>query len=142
MARTAGRSADETRQLILTSAARLIGRHGTTVPVTDIAEAAGVSKGGLLYHFPNKETLLNGVATNLMTQFRSHVEQAATAEPEGVPGRLTRAYIRVSFAHAGDPSGLRDYIALIWVWVCQGAGVSGRRARRRRRPLVPVRVRW
>ena len=27
MARTAGRSADETRQLILTSAARLIGRH-------------------------------------------------------------------------------------------------------------------
>lgn len=112
MARTAGRSADETRQLILTSAARLIGRHGTTVPVTDIAEAAGVSKGGLLYHFPNKETLLNGVATNLMTQFRSHVEQAATAEPEGVPGRLTRAYIRVSFAHAGDPSGLRDYIAL------------------------------
>ena len=50
MARTAGRSADETRQLILTSAARLIGRHGTTVPVTDIAEAAGVSKGGLLYH--------------------------------------------------------------------------------------------
>ena len=43
MARTAGRSADETRQLILTSAARLIGRHGTTVPVTDIAEAAGVS---------------------------------------------------------------------------------------------------
>ena len=78
MARTAGRSADETRQLILTSAARLIGRHGTTVPVTDIAEAAGVSKGGLLYHFPNKETLLNGVATNLMTQFRSHVEQAAT----------------------------------------------------------------
>ena len=80
MARTAGRSADETRQLILTSAARLIGRHGTTVPVTDIAEAAGVSKGGLLYHFPNKETLLNGVATNLMTQFRSHVEQAATAE--------------------------------------------------------------
>ncbi len=112
MARTAGRSADETRQLILTSAARLIGRHGTTVPVTDIAEAAGVSKGGLLYHFPNKETLLNGVATNLMTQFRSHVEQAATAEPEGVPGRLTRAYIRVSFAHAGDPNGLRDYIAL------------------------------
>ncbi|WP_218682724.1 TetR/AcrR family transcriptional regulator, partial [Microbacterium sp. BF1] len=47
------------------------GRHGTTVPVTDIAEAAGVSKGGLLYHFPNKETLLNGVATNLMYERRS-----------------------------------------------------------------------
>ena len=77
-----------------------------------VARRAEVSKGGLLYHFPNKETLLNGVATNLMTQFRSHVEQAATAEPEGVPGRLTRAYIRVSFAHAGDPNGLRDYIAL------------------------------
>ncbi|MEV5827974.1 TetR/AcrR family transcriptional regulator [Spirillospora sp. NPDC052242] len=112
MARTAGRSADETKRLILDAAAHLIGRHGTAVPVSDIAEAAGVSKGGLLYHFPNKEELLNGLATDLMTRFRQNVEQAASEEEDRRPGRLTRAYIRVSFAHAGDLTGLRDYIAL------------------------------
>ncbi len=112
MARTAGRSADETRRMILDAAAQLIGRRGTTVPVTEVAEAAGVSKGGLLYHFPNKEALLTGLATDLMTRFREEIEQAAAAEPEGTPGRLARAYIRVGFIHARDPQGLRDYIAL------------------------------
>jgi AcrR family transcriptional regulator len=82
------------------------------VPVSDIADAAGVSKGGLLYHFPNKEVLLGGLATDLMARFRQDVEHAATAEDPGTPGRLARAYIRVSFAHASDVTGLRDYIAL------------------------------
>lgn len=112
MARTAGRSADETKQLIIEAAAGLIGRHGTAVPVTEIAEAAGVSKGGLLYHFPTKEALLSGLAADLMNQFRGSVERETTLEPENTPGRLTRAYIRVSFAHAADLTGLRDYIAL------------------------------
>ena len=112
MARTAGRSADDTRRLILDAAAQVIGRRGTTVPVTEIADAAGVSKGGLLYHFPNKEALLTGLATDLMTRFREEIEEAATAEPDGTPGRLARAYIRIGFAHARDPQGLRDYIAL------------------------------
>ncbi|PWF25850.1 TetR/AcrR family transcriptional regulator [Ancrocorticia populi] len=111
MGRKAGRGAGETRRLILDAASRLIGRHGTAVPVSDIAEAAGVSKGGLLYHFPNKEALLSGLATELMERFRVQVEEIADQEEPG-PGRLTRAYIRVSFAHAGDFTGLRDYIAL------------------------------
>ncbi|AOS62027.1 TetR/AcrR family transcriptional regulator [Actinoalloteichus hymeniacidonis] len=112
MARTAGRQAGETKRLILAAATRLIGRHGTGVPLADIAEAAGVSKGGLLYHFPNKEELLNGLATDLMDRFRHDVEQAATEEAEGTPGRLTRAYIRVSFEHGGDDVELREHIAL------------------------------
>ena len=66
MARTAGRSADETRRMILDAAARLIGRYGTAVPVAQIADAAQVSKGGLLYHFPSKEDLLTGLAAELM----------------------------------------------------------------------------
>ena len=112
MGRTAGRSADETRALILASAARLIGRHGTAVPVTDIAADAGVSKGGLLYHYPTKEALLDGLARDVMGRFRSQVELAAEEEPEGTPGRLTRAYVRVSFADAGDVVELRDAIGL------------------------------
>ncbi len=112
MARTAGRSADETRRMILDAAARLIGRYGTAVPVAQIADAAQVSKGGLLYHFPSKEDLLTGLAAELMERFRRDVELVAAEEAEGTPGRLARAYIRVNFVHASDFSGLRDQIAL------------------------------
>lgn len=118
MSRTAGRSPDATKRQILDAAARLIGSRGTAVPVAEIAEAAGVSKGGLLYHYPSKEDLLHGLATDLLERFRALVMQTADAhEPltddrDPAPGRLTRAYIRVSLAEAVDLVGLRDYIAL------------------------------
>lgn len=112
MSRTAGRSSEETKRQILDAAARLFGQHGTKVAVAEIAELAGVSKGGLLYHFASKDELLHGLAVHLMAKFRDDVEQAASAEPVGTRGRLARAYIRVSFAETTDATGLRDYIAL------------------------------
>lgn len=112
MARTAGRTAEATKQQVLDAAALLVSRHGTAASMTDIAATAGVSKGGLLYHYPSKQALLAGVATEVMDKFRRDVEQAASHELPGTPGRLTRAYIRVSFTHASDLPGLRDDIAL------------------------------
>ncbi|WP_134321691.1 TetR/AcrR family transcriptional regulator [Cumulibacter soli] len=112
MARTPGRSAGDTKRLILDAAAKLIGRHGTAVPISDIATAAGVSKGGLLYHFPSKESLLSEMAVSLNDEFRAAVQERAAQEPEDAPGRLARAYIRTSFAMGRDTSGLRDYVAL------------------------------
>jgi AcrR family transcriptional regulator len=111
MSRTAGRSAEDTRRLILDTAIRLVGRKGTAVPVSEIATEAGISKGGLLYHFPSKEVLLHALASDLMAQFRDQVHASAAAEPPS-PGRLTRAYVRVSFTDAGDFHRLRDSIAL------------------------------
>jgi AcrR family transcriptional regulator len=112
MARTAGRDAEDTKRLILDAATQQIGRRGTAVPLSEIATAAGVSKGGLLYHFPTKDRLLNGLATDLMDRFRRDVERLAAEEEPQTPGRLTRAYIRVSFAEARDLPGLRDSLAL------------------------------
>jgi len=52
---------DSTRQHILNVAIEMIarsgGRHGASI--SDIAAAAGVSKTGLLHHFPTKDALLN-----------------------------------------------------------------------------------
>lgn len=112
MGRTAGRTAEDTRRNILDAAALVIGENGTKVPVTVIAEAAGVSKGGLLYHFPSKEKLLIDLATYLLEQFRDLVEEFTSAEPEGAKGRLTRGYIRASFAYAKDFAEQKRHIAL------------------------------
>ncbi|MCU1423231.1 MAG: transcriptional regulator [Microbacteriaceae bacterium] len=50
----------ETRQEILTAAIDLIARRGSRgVSLVEIADAAGVSKAGLLHHFPTKDALLN-----------------------------------------------------------------------------------
>ncbi|MDO4255115.1 MAG: TetR family transcriptional regulator [Kocuria sp.] len=112
MGRQAGRTAEQTKQEILQAASRVIARRGSNVAVSDICQVAGVSKGGLLYHFPNKEKLLAGVAAYSVEQFRGEVERYAAAEAEGTPGRLCRAYVRASFAVIRDSDGLRDSIAL------------------------------
>ena len=113
MGRTAGRSPEETRQGILDAATALIARRGISVSLTEIARAAGVSKGGLIYHFPSKEVLVHAGALALFERFRSAVEGAAADEPADEPGRLARAYIRVSFADAsGSGDDLRELIAV------------------------------
>ena len=111
MGRTAGRATDDTRRMILDAAMTLVARRGAGVTLADIAKAAGVSKGGLLYHFPTKDDLLQAGATDLFETFRTSVYEAAQAEPEGASGRLTRAYIRVSFADAAGDS-VREVIAV------------------------------
>jgi AcrR family transcriptional regulator len=37
-----------------------------------VAQAAEVSKGGLLYHFPNKEALITGIIQHLIDDFKGY----------------------------------------------------------------------
>ncbi|MFT0763061.1 TetR/AcrR family transcriptional regulator [Scrofimicrobium sp. R131] len=111
MGRSAGRTPVETRRQILDAAARIIRRRGLATPVSEVAAEAGVSKGGLLYHFPSKEELLQGLAVDLVKRFRTEVE-AAIDHDDPRPGRVARAYLQVSFADSIDTVGLRDEISL------------------------------
>ena len=56
-----------------------------------VAAAAGVSKGGLLYHFPSKDALVDGLAEHLET-LAADDAQLMRAAPEGP----TAYYIRTS----------------------------------------------
>ena len=50
------------RDRILDAAERLVVQTGASHLTLDgVAQSAGVSKGGLLYHFPTKEALLEGM---------------------------------------------------------------------------------
>ncbi|MCV7228398.1 TetR/AcrR family transcriptional regulator [Mycolicibacterium komossense] len=57
-ARAVRRDAVENREKILRTAAELIARRGRTVPLTDIAEAAGVGVGTFYRGFPDRAALL------------------------------------------------------------------------------------
>ena len=56
------------------------------------AREAGVSKGGLLYHFASKETLIAGLLNRLAEFIEAEFGAAVAAQPEG-PGRVARAML-------------------------------------------------
>lgn len=98
------RDAPRTRRILLDAAARAVLAHGATVSLEVVAREAGVSKGGLLHHFPSKDALFSGLVDDLMNQFDATVE--AHLDPaDDRPGRLTRAYVRAVFANLGHPNG-------------------------------------
>lgn len=67
--------------------------------LTEVAETAGVSKGGLLYHFPSKEALIKGMLSYAIEVFEVAAERYCTEDKE--PGAWLRGYIMASFAEPG-----------------------------------------
>jgi len=67
---------------ILTAAEKVVLNSGAAHLTLDaVAMEAGVSKGGLLYHFPNKETLLQGMIARRLEQCRDDRQRAAERFP-------------------------------------------------------------
>jgi len=62
------------------------------------ARQAGISKGGLLYHFASKEALLTGLLRRLADHIEQDFDSVLAAQPEG-PARATRAIIAWIFDH-------------------------------------------
>jgi AcrR family transcriptional regulator len=61
-----------------------------------VAKAAELSKGGLMHHFPSKETLLAGLLARVHDYWMTEMEARLAQEPEGA-GRFARAALRLFF---------------------------------------------
>ncbi|NJK46571.1 MAG: TetR/AcrR family transcriptional regulator [Pleurocapsa sp. SU_196_0] len=104
----------ETREKLLRTTAEFIAQNGASNLTLDtIAAASGVSKGGLLHHFPTKHALMQGLMAQIAQVFVTRLEQALTTEPEGTPGRWTRAYVTASFEYDPDELQLTTAIASV-----------------------------
>lgn len=70
------------------------GPHGLTID--GVAKEAGMSKGGVLYHFPSKEALMLGLMKLHLSSFWEafHRHWKSDSNPEG---RWHRAWIRATF---------------------------------------------
>lgn len=83
-----------TRQQLLDVTADIILEKGlSTVTLDAVAKAAGVSKGGLLHHFPSKQHLIDALLTALYERFLGKIQNNAAAD-DCETGRRTRAYLR------------------------------------------------
>ncbi|GEK58970.1 hypothetical protein CHL76_06700 [Marinococcus halophilus] len=73
---------------IMHAAARIIRREGfNRLTLHAVAEEADVSKGGLLYHFPNKEQLIYEMNAYALARFHELIE-----EKRHVAGSYIKAY--------------------------------------------------
>ncbi len=70
----------ERREQLLDAAARVFAQHGyADAQMDEIAAAADTSKGGLYFHFPNKEALIAAVIGRAGDILRRRVSRAMTA---------------------------------------------------------------
>lgn len=89
----------QTRGDVLVAAAEIIARQGPTAFTLDaVARAAGITKGGVLHHFPSKEALIEGLVESVMDEFMNRLTRELDAEPAGTKGRWLRAYLRTVLA--------------------------------------------
>lgn len=89
------------RDALLDAAEAVLQQHGTqALTLTAVAERAGVSKGGLLYHFPTKEALITALVSRVIAEFDALVEHYDE-------GSFTRAFVEATFAIIAAPGGAR-----------------------------------
>lgn len=74
------------RERIFEAAERVVTEVGAARLTLDaVAQAAGMSKGGLLYHFPSKEALLSALAQRHVRQLRGCIEHARAGLASDAP---------------------------------------------------------
>lgn len=85
------------RGKLMESAVALAIGHGLpAVTVDAVAQAAGVTKGALFHHFPNKQALVAAVFAQVVADLDADIAALMAADPEP-HGRFTRAYLDSAF---------------------------------------------
>ena len=73
----------DTKADLISAAARVIRRDGAQALTLDsVAADAGVSKGGLLYHFGSKRELLDGLVQQWLDEFQHDIDAAGPDFPK------------------------------------------------------------
>ncbi|MVN87168.1 TetR family transcriptional regulator [Deinococcus sp. HMF7620] len=108
------RQPDLTRTALLQAARQVVQDQGAALSLDAVARAAGVSKGGLLHHFPSKDMLLQALALALVEQFREELDAAYArecADHGQRPGAWLRAYITLTFEDSEKDMALHRALA-------------------------------
>lgn len=88
-----GGDTGDARTRILDAAEAIVRRAGVAALTLEAAaREAGVSKGGLLYHFASKEALLTGLLNRLAEFVSADFEAGVAAQAPG-PGQVARAML-------------------------------------------------
>lgn len=107
--------APDARTRILDAVERLVMAKGVpALTLEAAAREAGVSKGGLLYHFASKEALLVGVMHRLAEFVEADFQRIVAGTPEG-PNRACRALLNWTFEHPEAACAQHDRAAAVFL---------------------------
>lgn len=128
----------DTRNLLLEAASAVVSAQGSRALTLDaVARQAGVSKGGLLYHFPTKSALMAGMVAQGVESF-----ERALVAAEGSTGDWLAGYVEATLADtssedplsgvfaalAEEPELLAPFRAALQCWYQKGLTDYGPRA--------------
>lgn len=131
------RSNSRREELLEAARAVVAQRGGGGLTLDAVAAHAGLSKGGVLYHFPTKEALIVAMVERELDEMDralevAMAEEAASEGPRG--GAFARAYVKVSLAEGGgDDCGLGGLLAAVATDPSLLAGYRARTERWRER---------
>jgi len=102
--RTTRRDGGATKRRILDAAERVVLRDGVGhLTLEAAASEAGLSKGGVLYHFRSRDALVAAMVTRIIEEFErdiaAYLPEAGSPEA-GRPGAFARAYVRATLEPA------------------------------------------
>ena len=116
------------RGRILDAAEQLVADQGASNLTLDaVAQAAGVSKGGLLYHYPNKDALLAA----MIERHCDELDERCARELEGLPADQPSSRLKASILGVLTPRAGREDVgaALLAAAANKPALLDGARAR-------------
>ncbi|MGH9298737.1 MAG: TetR/AcrR family transcriptional regulator, partial [Acidimicrobiales bacterium] len=70
------------------------------------AQEAGISKGGVLYHFPSRAELVSAMVRRFVVSFDADLETFGALG--GKPGDFTLAYLRATITPTSDADDIRE----------------------------------
>lgn len=107
------RTLTDTRSRILKAAEDVVITDGVAkLTLESAAQAAGVSKGGILYHFRTRAALVGAMVERYVVSFESDLEELGGYG--GAPGDFTRAYLQATLSPSdADDRSLRLGAALL-----------------------------
>lgn len=85
----------DTRDQLLQSALRILVDGEGVLTLDAVAKRSGISKGGLIHHFPTREALVEGVVAEIIRQFTVLSAGEGDAAEIGTP-QETKAYVDAS----------------------------------------------
>lgn len=106
------RTAGETREIIFEACGQILRRDGlTNLTLDKVAAEAALSKGGLLYHFPNKASLIMALFEYHNNLFEARLSALTDEEGES-DGAWLRAYLRACIEQITTPGNASLYTSL------------------------------
>ena len=87
---------EQVRRNLLECTAKIAAELGIAkVTIEAVAKSAGITKGGLLHHFPSKRTLIDAMVSDMLEQIDQQID-VCMAQDSIAKGRFTRAYVAMT----------------------------------------------